>query len=955
MVNQFLSLLSLASRRLWNQRLLMACLLVGLVAAVSILSAVPLYADATQNRLLQGELTEAGTFRPPFAFMWRYIGAWNGDITAEDYRPVDTYLSEQAARVIGLPADQVIRHVSTLKLRLFSGRQTGFASGEPLLWANVGFLSGLEDHVRFVEGTAPGEADSGGELPVVVSQATADRLGLQVGEDYTLFGSGEDGGQIPMVIVGVWTPIDPTDPYWFYTPETFNDILLSSESAFFAAAAPQLDLPISTAVWYLILDGRTIRPGNVNRLLSDINTAEARVNALLPSTTLEVSPVSALSDFGDTAGLLTLTLTLFSLPVIGLVLYFVSLMAGMVVRRGRSEIAIMRSRGISKRQVLAIYIIEGVLLAIIGLSLGLLVGRWVAALMGRTRSFLVADIFGTEAYEGIVAVLTPTAIGYALLGVMLTLAALFWPAWRNAGHTIVTLRNLQARDLLKPSWQRYYVDILLLALPLYGWYQLDRQGTLAILNSGSDPFSNPLLFLVPILFCFALGLVAIRFFPRVMGIFAWLADRQPSTTLLIILRQLARAAGQYTGPLLLLTLTLALATFTSSMALTLDDHLVDQMYYKVGADLAVVELGEATERPQQPTAPGQPQRPQDDEENEDEPDYLFLPVDTHLEIPGVERVTRVGNYDVVSAIGGRQRRGSIVGVDRLDFTHIAFFRRDFASNESLGGVMNRLAVGREYILIERNFMSSNGLQVGDPLQLTVQAGDVSAEVDFVIAAPLDYFPSLYPQDGPFFVAHLDYLHEGLGGVYPYDVWMETDPAVDSETIVQGVRELGITVIDQADARLEILEAQTRPERQGLFGLLSVGFGSAAIVTVLGFLVFAIVSFQQRYIELGMMRAVGLSIRQMAAYLAGEQAALIVSGTALGTILGVVASVVFIPFFQVGTDKSALVPPYEVQIAWQQIGLIYTVFGIMFVLAVAVLIGLLTRMKLFEAVKLGETV
>ena len=135
----------------------------------------------------------------------------------------------------------------------------------------------------------------------------------------------------------------------------------------------------------------------------------------------------------------------------------------------------------------------------------------------------------------------------------------------------------------------------------------------------------------------------------------------------------------------------------------------------------------------------------------------------------------------------------------------------------------------------------------------------------------------------------------------------------------------------------------------------VGFGAAAILTVLGFLVFAIVSFKRRFIELGMLRAIGLSVGQMAVYLAGEQAALILSGMGLGTGLGVWASLLFIPFFQVGSDKTALVPPFVVKIAWAQIGAIYAIFGAMFVIVVAILIVLLIRMRVFEAVKLGETV
>jgi putative ABC transport system permease protein len=59
--------------------------------------------------------------------------------------------------------------------------------------------------------------------------------------------------------------------------------------------------------------------------------------------------------------------------------------------------------------------------------------------------------------------------------------------------------------------------------------------------------------------------------------------------------------------------------------------------------------------------------------------------------------------------------------------------------------------------------------------------------------------------------------------------------------------------------------------------------------------------------------------------------------------------------KVGAGKTATVPPFVVQIAWNQMGSIYAVFGAMFIIAVGVLIVLLIRMKVFEAVKLGESI
>jgi putative ABC transport system permease protein len=967
-VASILSLFSLAARRLWSQRLLMLCLLLGLVVAVGLLSSIPLYADAAQNRLLQGELentdaeakTESATVRPPFAFLWRYIGAWHGNISWDDYGPVDTYVSGQAQAIVDLPLESEVRHVATDKMRLFPREDAAFVPDEPLLWADIGFISDLQAHIQIVEGSFPDESSPGEPVEILVSRETANLVGLQVGEHYTLFATGQAGAQIPLRIAGVWQASDEADlesnrrdPFWFYQPDAFDETMLTSETAFLDQVVPVLETPVATAVWYHIFDGSRVRPATVNGLLESVAVVEARATVLLNNITLDVSPVPALRSYGRSANLLTLVLTIFSLPVIGLVAYFISLIAGMVVRRDQSEIAIMRSRGISRRKIVNLYLLEGLLLGGLGLVGGLLLGRWMAQLMSRTHTFLDPAILTGDGGQPMAIVATPTSLAYALVGVVLTLVALLIPALLGAQHSIVTLRWEQARALLAPAWQRYFLDIFLLVPPLYGWYQLSRQGTITLGSGGSDPFSNPLLFLVPVLFCFSLGLLFLRFFPLLLKLLARLAAWLPGTTLLLTLRQLARSTTQYAGPLLLLTLTVSLATFTASMALTLDEHLWDQVYYQVGADLNLAELGESTEETETVTLPGQ--ETEEDTATEDEPLWLFLPVSEHLEVAGVEAAARVGDYSATANIGGRQQAGQILGVDRVDFSRVAFFRPDFAYNESLGALMNRLALSSEGILVSQSFLAQQGLTVGDPLRLTVGASGDYGDADFTIVGTVALFPFLYPQDGPFFVANLDHIHNALGGTYPYDVWLATDAAVASESIVDGVRDLGLVVVTAQDARTKILSEQMRPERQGLFGLLSVGFIAAAALTVTGFLVYAVVSFQRRFIELGMLRAIGLSAWQMGAYLAGELAVLILTGVTPGAALGIWASRLFIPYFQVGNDKTALVPPFVVQVAWQQLGVILIIFGAMFVMAVAILGVLLMRMRIFEAVKLGETV
>jgi putative ABC transport system permease protein len=948
--SNFFSLLIIAAQRVWNQRLLMLCLLVGLVVAVGILSSIPLYADAVQHRLLQGELTEAGTYRPPFAFLWRYIGAWNGNIDRDQYQPLDEYLSRQAANTISLPLSTLVRHAQTDKLRLFPAADAqNFVGREPLLWMTLGFISGLEDHIQLVEGDFPRESAPDNDVEVLVSQTLADQLGVQAGERYMLVGQGSKGARLPVKIVGVWRAANPSEPFWFYQPQSFDEVLLTSEGAFMTQVLPSSEKPLASVVWYQVFDGDRVRTADVPRLLDGVTTVEARATALLNNTTLDASPVAALRTYSQAAGTLTLVLTIFSVPVLLLVLYFIGQIAAMVVQRGQGEIALLRSRGMTRVQVLFIHFLEGLLIGGLGLLIGLAAGAALAQWMGRMRSFLDPSLTNGHA---LLIVFSPQALWYGLIGVGLAIAAMLIPALSASRHTIVTFRWSQARSLRKPFWQRYYLDGLLLILTIYGWYVLRQQGSVAGVGQGGNAFFNPLLFLVPALFCFSLALLFMRLFPLLMRLFAWLADWLPGITALLTLRQVARSTGQYAGPLLLLAITLSLAAFTASMAATLDHHLIDQSYYQVGADVNLSELGEDTTEQQQSTLPGQQQVPQ---RQEGEPRWLFMPVSEHLRVDGVQAAARVGDYSVTSNIGGRQQTGRLLGIDRAEFPAVAFFRSDFAQRESLGSVMNRLALNHANLLVSRDFLAQNSLKIGDPLKLTINAAGDFKTIDFTVAGALELFPTLYPQDGPFFIANLEYIFEQMGGLYPYDVWLATDRSSNSEQIAQDTRALGITVVTAEDARALIDAEQSRPERQGLFGLLSVGFLAAAALTVLGFLVYAIVSFRRRFIELGMLRAVGLSVTQMALFLTGEQAIVILTGAGLGTLLGIAASQIFIPFLQIGASKTAMVPPFVVQIAWVQMWTIYAVFGAMFLIAVGVLIVLLIRMKVFEAVKLGESI
>ena len=144
-----------------------------------------------------------------------------------------------------------------------------------------------------------------------------------------------------------------------------------------------------------------------------------------------------------------------------------------------------------------------------------------------------------------------------------------------------------------------------------------------------------------------------------------------------------------------------------------------------------------------------------------------------------------------------------------------------------------------------------------------------------------------------------------------------------------------------------------PQRTGLFGVLSIGFAVAALLTVLGFFLYSFLSFERRLLQMGILRAMGLTVRQLFGLLMFEQIYLIVLGVAVGTALGVYAGKLFIPFFQISTGFQNAIPPFIVETAWNDVVRIYVILGVMLAVGLGSTAVLIARMKLYRTVKLGE--
>jgi putative ABC transport system permease protein len=328
-------------------------------------------------------------------------------------------------------------------------------------------------------------------------------------------------------------------------------------------------------------------------------------------------------------------------------------------------------------------------------------------------------------------------------------------------------------------------------------------------------------------------------------------------------------------------------------------------------------------------------------------------VSDHLNVPGITAATRVGTYDAVLTLGGVNQQAQLVGIDRIDYPRaVTHFNPAWGGGQSLGALMNLLARDSEGVLVSRDVLSK-GLKVGDTLPAVLTLFGDRREVKFKIVAAIDLWPGYYPQDGPIVVANLNYIFDEMSGQYPYDVWIARDPNAKLDSIASGVRGLGIALVDVRDAATLIAEEQSQPKRQGLFGLLSVGFLAAGGLTLLGFLLAALITARRRAIELGVLRALGMSGAQVAVELIVEQVLLVATGVGAGTSIGLLAAQLVVPLFQVGAGPHPGTPVAPPQIAWDQVAIIYVVFGAALLFTLLALAAIMGRMRLFQAVKLGD--
>src|SRR5579859_481900 len=592
---RMLAPISLARRRFAHNALLLACLGVGILAATVLFCTVPVFADTVSDIGLQQALRASDVLARNLEVSVQF-----GAVDAGALHMADGAQAGLAGQYLGALVGSSHRALFSNPLLLQTAGSQQFTISAPLP-IEARYLAydyqTAGAHIHLEAGALPAQGTS----DALVTDEMARAWRLQVGDPLVVAPFGDHTRQLALRVSGIWTPSDPHDAYWFgrsfssdqganqptlYPLLVSNDLFLTQLSGI-----PNLQI---TAYWDYYIQPEQIRSAHLSDTLNRITRFSAEVtNQLAPIAGVQQAEVNTdltqlLSDYQRKLDLLALPLYVVIAQVLGLILFYIGVVAGLLVERQAAEIATLKSRGASGVQVLGLYLTQGAALALVAA----LLGPWLAALLTRgmvswflpgTTGLVSAGYLGAASFPG-------SVFWLGALAAVVCLGALALAALRAARLDVLAFRREQARSLRQPLWQRLYLDVGLAVLCVVGYVELNYFGGTAVSSLlGGGASSDPLLLLAPGLLLLAGALLALRLFPLLVRGAARLAARGRGATGLLALIQMARSPLHYARLVLLLTLAVGLGLFTLTFSASLSQSQADQAGYQAGADFRVTE------------------------------------------------------------------------------------------------------------------------------------------------------------------------------------------------------------------------------------------------------------------------------------------------------------------------------------------------------------------------------
>lgn len=937
--------------KMLNKKWMVLSLLIGNILLISIACVNPMYTQAVLQRMLTrnlyGYMEETNRY-PGTVSVQASLDTRDNMVTnrpafekaLSNYEHVPEWYGVEAKERTSLYS---ISNVSALHDVV---RNEKSASVEIQLSA----MQDMEAHSALVGGRMfADKVTDDGIIEVIVSQNAMVKLDLLIDETLTLKKlTYPDGTPICIKIVGVFKNSAPDDIYWVRTPNSYTNNVFMARSLFDAIFVNDAEKAYPfNAQWYIMLDYEKMRSDQAQRM----NDLTARLTEQFDNEysfryTANFSAV--LAQYLVKANQVNITLWVLQVPILVLLCAFIFMVSRQMLQLEQNEIAILKSRGAARIQIISVYLLQSTGISLISFIAALPLSAWLCQVLGSANAFL--EFVRRKA---LITEFSPEVMLFGAAAAAFSICVMVLPVISYSRLTIVAHKQRKNRRSAKPFWQKAYLDFVLLGVSIYGLYTFNNQKDILAQRVMDGAALDPLMFLCSSLFIIGAGLVALRIIPLVVWVIFSIFKRVWSPALYASFIRVLRTRSSQGFIMVFLMLTVALGIFNAQTARTVNTNAEEQVRYMTGADLVMKEKWQDTS--------GDSPLSEMNGAPSSEPVYIEPDFGKYLNIDGVESVTRVyaENQGEVSGNGLSIKNVQIMGINTKEFGETAWFKPELLKRHWYE-YLNVMAQNSKAVLVSSNFRELHGMKTGDVINYRLQNGEATRGI---IYGFVDYWPTYAPviltksSDGLYterpnylVVGNLSQIQASCG-VLPYEIWMKLSGS--TQVMYDYIEEKGIDMVRFDDTAAKLVDKKNDPIFQGTNGILTVGFIVVLLLCTTGFLIYWILSIRSRALQFGIFRAMGMSLREIISMLINEQVFISGLSIATGAGIGVMASRLFIPLIQIAYAASDNVLPLNIVTDMSDFAKLFSVIGVVMLICIVILGAIISHIKIAQALKLGE--
>jgi putative ABC transport system permease protein len=793
---------------------------------------------------------------------------------------------------------------------------------------------GLETQTELIEGRWPARLDptafDEGDPPrfeIAISDPTAEATQLAVGDTLEANVDPNDpllrnlfprpSTAVEIDVVGRFSVRDTAAPYWYDDrglDETAiggtDDAPIAFATAVFAPDAYvdvlRLGLPLRYR-WRYFVDVDRLDAGRLDVLAADLRrleSASSTTGALRPGLTqFRSGLLDIVERYRDQRSTSEAALSVAALGPVAVAVGAVGLIGVLIVRRRRSALALARGRGASAGQLLATQLWEGLLVTVPAAVVGLLTA--------------------TELINARPSELSSTGAVLVALGATVLLIVATWPLARRAR------RDLERDDppVFRLAPRRLVFESLIIGLSLAAAWLLRERGVAGEGQGDASRGFDPFLAASPLLIGLSVGLLTVRLYPIPLQALAWLSARRRDLVLVLGLRNLGRHPTTGYLPVLVLMLTVAIGTFSSVLAVSIERSQTDVSWRDVGADYRIETAARSGLDPglDPRSLPGA-----------DAVAAGLVEIDAPLSTgpgrryPILLEAVEAGAYNAVLT-------GSPIDTNAAAFLDAAPTTPDAGT----------AAAPIPVVLSTRLPPGSAQIPIGSVVEIAVRGRSMT----FVVSGIRDSFPGI-PSLEPFAIAPFESIAAGWPGTgFRPGVYLVRAPATTDAAIRSAAASVsGSPRIVSRYERYALMHDSplVAAVTNGFVLALAVALAYAALATV----AVVVLHAQRRSREVAFLRTLGMTDRQLAGVTVVEQGLPVLLALAVGVGLGLGLAWLLEPGIELDAFSSpgALVP---LQVDWLSVAIVAISIVVVVAVAVALSSWFARRLDLGHALRIGE--